>query len=271
MSSAKIWILITGVVIIVSGFLVYSIGRSKSAEKAVFIAKAQELTGQLNERTAEIDRVKADLDQARKDKADFEAKYQSEIAVLEKTAMTYKAKIDALSKEKDSLTKYMENNNAIITKLNKKIETLQKERNEMVKANSRNAADDAPPRFMDLMNETPSVSVESEKPLPGTKLVNDEIVDLGRIIVHQATNETARVEHVNTLYGFIVMSAGTNDGLQQDSVVNITRNNRLIAKAVIKKIRDNVASAVTLPEWTREEIKVGDMISVNTPSGLTKS
>ena len=27
-----------------------------------------------------------------------------------------------------------------------------------------------------------------------------------------------------------------------------------------------LTSAVTLPEWTREEIKVGDLVSVNTPA-----
>ncbi len=267
MSNAKIWILITGIVVIVSGFLLYSISRSKEAEKAVFIVKIQEL----NSRLTEIERTKEELNQARKDKAALEAKYQGEIANLEKMEMSYKSKVDALLREKDSLTKYMENNNSIIAKLNKKIESLQRERNEMVKANSRrDAEEESVPHFTDPMNETslPSPAGGStDTQALGSRLLNEEVVDLGRIIVHPSTSEPARVEHVNALYGFVVLSAGTDDGLKKDSVVNITRNNRLIAKAVIKKVRENVSSAVTLPEWTREEIRAGDVISVNTPAG----
>jgi predicted nuclease with TOPRIM domain len=274
MNNAKIWVLVTGIVVIVSGFLLYSMMRSKEAEKAAFMVKIQELNGRL----AEIDTLKEELEKAKKDKAELEASSQGEITALEnqitdlkKSETNYRAKVDGLLKEKDSLTKYMENNNAIIAKLNKKIETLQKERSEMIEA-KRRGEDGGLANFVDPMNE-PALynrSPESDKPTLGAKLVNEEIVDLGRILVHSATNEAARVEHVNPLYGFVVMSAGTNDGLQKDSVVNITRNNRLIAKAVIKKVRDNVSSAVTLPEWTREEIRVGDMISVTTPAPLPK-
>ena len=58
-----------------------------------------------------------------------------------------------------------------------------------------------------------------------------------------------------------MLSAGSDDGLKKDAIVNITRNNRLVAKAVVKKLRESTASAVTLPEWTREEIQVGDVIT----------
>lgn len=271
MNNAKIWILITGIVAIVSGFLLYSMMRSKEVEKATFMVKIQDLTGRLTQMEA----LKQELEQVKTEKAALEAKSQEDIAALEtriaeskKLEVSNKSKIDALTKEKDSLTKYMENNNAIVAKLNKKIETLQKERDAMVASSNRESDEDLMPRFVDPMNETAPVPIEGEKPRLGGKLVNEEIVDLGRIIVHASTNEAARVEHVNPLYGFIVMSAGTNDGLQKDAVVNITRNNRLVAKAVIKKSRESVSSAVTLPEWTREEIRVGDLISVNSPVSL---
>ena len=118
------------------------------------------------------------------------------------------------------------------------------------------------------MNEVDPEELAASEAVPeqGAKLAGEEVVDLGRIILHRSDNQPAAVEHVNTLYGFIVLSAGTRDGLHKDSIVNITRNNRLVAKAVIKKIREEAASAVTLPEWTREEIRVGDLVSVNTPA-----
>ncbi len=276
MSNAKIWILVTGIVVIVSGFLLFSMIRSREAEKASFMVKVQELTSQL----AEIERVKAELEQVRKDRAELEAKSQAEIASLEaqisdskKNESLLKAKIEALLKEKESMTKYMENNSAIVAKLNKKIESLEKERLQALAEKSR-AESAATARFVDPMNESPDGSASQPAPSQrsmGAKLAEEEIVDLGRIIVHASTQEAARVEHVNSLYGFIVLSAGTNDGLRKDSVVNITRNNRLIAKAVVKKAREDASSAVTLPEWTREEIRVGDLVSVNTPALLPTS
>lgn len=270
MNNAKIWILVTGIVVIVSGFLLYSLARSKETEKASLMVKVQELTG----RVGEVDRLRADLEKLKKEKADLESKGQTESSTFEiqlsdfkKNESLLKAKVDALTKEKESLTKYMENSNAIIAKLNKKIEALETELEQALQDASEDSSDRPAAPFVDPMNESPATAAHPEV-LLGAKLAEEEIVDLGRILVHPSTQEAARVEHVNPLYGFIVLSAGTNDGLRKDSVVNITRNNRLIAKAVIKKVREDVASAVTLPEWTREEIRVGDLISVNSPALL---
>ncbi len=274
MNNTKIWVLITGIVVIISGFLLYFMVRDRETEKASFMVKIQELSGQL----LEIDKLKAELERAKKERAEIEAKSQKDIAAVEslvaeskKSESLLKAKVDALLKEKESLTTYMTNNTAIVAKLNKKIESLERERDEALS----NAKSDstAPPRvrYVDPMTDSPE-PVLTATPAPGrpmgAKLAEEEVVDLGRIIVHPSTHEAARVENVNPLYGFIVLSAGTNDGLRKDSVVNITRNNRLIAKAVVKKAREDVSSAVTLPEWTREEIRVGDLISINAPTVL---
>lgn len=276
MNSSKIWILITGLVLMASAFLLYSTFKSKESEKATFMAKIQEL----NIQVAQLAQVQAELAQLKKEKAELEAKSQADTANLEaqineykKTEMSLRAKVDTLTKEKESMSKYMDNNSIIVGKLQKKIESLEREKKEALeKAREEGAA--PAPRFVDPMNgpaETPVPAaiesrVQAHASEMGARLAGEETVDLGRIIIGQSTNQPAQVEHVNLLYGFIVISAGTDDGLRKDSIVNITRNNRLIAKAVIKKVRNNAASAATLPEWTREEIKVGDFISVNTPA-----
>ena len=263
MNSSKIWILITGVVLMASCFILYSTIKSKESEKASLTAKIQELNVQL----AELGRVQLQLTQLQKEKAELEAKSQADVASLEtqisdykKTEMTLRSKIDSLSKEKEALSKYMNNNNIIVNKLQKKVDALEREKKDALEKAKQT---DSAPRFVDPMEESPKPEIKSEM---GARLADDETVDLGRILIGQSTNQPALVEHVNTLYGFIVISAGTDDGLRKDSIINITRNNRLIAKAVVKKIRNNAASAATMPEWTREEIRVGDIISVNTPA-----
>ncbi len=263
MNSTKIWILVTSLIIMVFGFVLYSTIKSKEAEKASLMVKIQELNGKLTE----LFQVQTELAQLKKEKAELEAKSQADVAALEaqsneykKTELSLHSKIDTLMKEKESLSKYIDNNSVIVAKLQKKIESLELDKKEALE---KTKSFYALPRFVDPMQEVPETEAKLDA---GAKLAGEEAVDLGRIIIRQATNRPAQVEHVNMLYGFIVLSAGTDDGLRKDAIVNIMRNNRLIAKAVVKKIRDNTASAATLPEWTREEIKVGDIISVNSPA-----
>ena len=265
MNKTKIGFLVAGVVVMLFGLIIYATVSSKEADRKSFLAKIQDL----NARVAELPKLQADLEQVKKEKTNLEVKTERDIAALEaqvsdgkKAEATYRAKIEALAKEKDSLTKFMENNNVIVAKLQKKIESLQQEN----KQATEDAKQSGPmSRLSDPMND--SVDGGDARPgSSGTRVSSAEIIDLGHIVMRRSIHQPAAVEHVNSLYGFIVLSAGTDDGLRKDSVVNITRNNRLIAKAVVKKVRSEVASAVTLPEWTREEIKVGDLVSVNSSS-----
>ena len=271
MNNSKIWILITGIVAMVSGFLIYSTVKTKETDRSAFMAKIQDLQG----KTTEMAKLQSDLEEIRKEKAALEAKAQSDIAALEtqvadskKNDAGLRSKVDVLTKEKESLAKYMENNNAIVGKLQKKNEALENEKKRLLDESLRKS--DSVPRFIDPMNEQP-LEVRPSNTERGSRIAEEQVVDLGRIVIRQSTHQPAEVEHVNTLYGFIVLSAGTRDGLQKDSIVNVTRNNRLIAKAVVKKAREEAASAVTLPEWTREEIRVGDLISINSPGPAAQS
>ena len=253
-----------------SGSVIYSTLDSKAKDRTVFLAKIQGLQTDISQ----LQKTQADLQQSIKEKNDQYTKAQSDIAALEgqlgesrKSETTLRSRMDALIKEKESLTKYMENNNAIMAKLQKKIQTLQEERRHLEESKKAERSLSAGPKTDLTSEEAPA---DDEEPAvegaPGSRVADEQIVDLGRIIIRKSTNQPASVEYINSLYSFVVLSAGKGDGLRKDSIVNITRNNRFIAKAVVKKVRDEVASAVTLPEWTREEIKIGDLVSVNNAS-----
>ncbi len=264
LNNAKIWMLLSGVIVLVSCFGMYTLIKSKADEKANFISSMSELNIKINQLEAQI----TQLEQVKKEKAELEAKFQSDITALEtqisdakRSESQLKSKIETIAKEKADLVKYSENNGLIIAKLQKKIELLEKEKRQVMQE-AKNSTEAAPPRYFDPMDDSAAPApTNTNRPEMGSKLVEEEIVDLGRILIREETNEAAKVENVNTLYGFIIISAGSDDGLRKDSIVNITRNNRLVAKAVVKKVRESTASAVTLPEWTREEIRVGDIIS----------
>ncbi len=262
LNNAKIWMLLCGIIFLISGFGIFSIVKSKETDRINFTQQI----GQLSGKVSQLELSKAELEQVKKEKLEMETKFQSDIAALEsqisesrRTESQLKAKLETLAKEKDAMVKYSENSGLIVAKLQKKIEALEREKKEGAET-AKNSTESTAPKFIDPMADTPAKVTEARSEM-GAQLAGEEIVDLGRIIIRQETNEAAKVEHVNTLYGFIVLSAGADDGLKKDAIVNITRNNRLVAKAVVKKVRESTASAVTLPEWTREEIQVGDIIT----------
>ncbi len=255
--------LLCGIIFLVSGFGIFTIVKSKETERAQFMVKLTELTTKVNQ----LELAKTELEQVKKEKVEMEAKFHADIISLEsqiaesrRAESQLKNKLETLAKEKDAMAKYSENSGLIVAKLQKKIEVLEREKKEASEI-AKNTPDVVTPKFVDPMDDVSPTKATDTQPQMGAKLAGEEIVDLGRIIIRRETNEAARVEHVNTLYGFIVLSAGSDDGLRKDAIVNITRNNRLVAKAVVKKLRESTASAVTLPEWTREEIQVGDVIT----------
>lgn len=71
----------------------------------------------------------------------------------------------------------------------------------------------------------------------------------------------AHVISYNKTYNFITLDIGLEDGLRQDMAVSILRNGKTVAKAQVKRLRDNFAAAILLPGTIQTEIHPGDKIS----------
>jgi hypothetical protein len=71
----------------------------------------------------------------------------------------------------------------------------------------------------------------------------------------------ARVIDFNKEYNFITLNLGQNDGLQNNMVVSVVREGRLVAKARVKQVREAVAAAALLPETVRSDVRAGDQIA----------
>lgn len=267
MNDSRTWGVITLAILLISGYLLFSTSQSKDHEKHLRIQKEQELSAKMTE----LGQVETDLAKLKKDKTEAEDKYKASLAALQATADEFKKnaeglliKMAALTKEKETLAKEKEtmiknidDNMTLIAKLNKKVQKLEKEKSEMLVTLEQAKSEKA---SVPAVDENPENQGETQaKPLRG------DIVDLGNIIVHKSSHQPATVEHVNVLYGFVIISAGESDEIHKNSIINISRNNRFIAKAVVEEARENISSAVTLPEWTREEIKIGDLVSISDP------
>jgi uncharacterized phage infection (PIP) family protein YhgE len=267
--NSKTLVVVMLIIVLVSGFLLFTTFKAKETEKKLRVQKEQELSVKMNEAL----QAQTELAQLKKEKSETEAKFQSELATLEASVEEAKAaqkklqaKLDAALREKAEMAKLMDANTLTVSKLNKKIDKLEQEKEDLQqqikKAGSFSSTSSASAREEDGSRSENRASF-SETPANGGRAPLPEVVDLGQIVLHGASNEAAKVEHVNSLYGFIVVSAGSEDGLRTDSMINISRDNRFIAKAIVKKVRGGLSTALIVPEWSRDEIRVGDVISTN--------
>lgn len=71
----------------------------------------------------------------------------------------------------------------------------------------------------------------------------------------------AKVVQVNRQMGFIIINAGSFDGLKQNSVINVYQSGKVAAKAVIRKLTEDASAALLLKEWAHAEVRVGDPVS----------
>ncbi len=261
MPDRKTWLAILGIVVLISGLLIFLVFRGQQTERNLRIQKEQALIA----KTAELTQVQAQLADLKKQKEDLENKLEDALALQEfaqeehdRLTANLNQKIASLAKEKESLTQYVGENTQNVKKLSEKIDRLERDKKQLMQTiqemkDQKAAA--AARRNFDVEEEPEDTDVQQKTSQP-------DVVDLGQIIVRKSTQQAAQVENVNALWGFIVISAGSDDGLKTDSLVNISRNDRFIAKAIVKKVRPNISTAVTLPEWTREEIKPGDLVSL---------
>ena len=73
---------------------------------------------------------------------------------------------------------------------------------------------------------------------------------------------SAQVKEIDLEKGFIIVDAGSQDGIAKNTPLNVMRGGRVIAKAVVKEVRPGTSAAVILPEWTKQDIKKDDQISL---------
>lgn len=240
----------------VVAFLLFTVNNARDAEKKLRLAKETTLTA----KEAELAKKEADLKKLLKQKSDFEKESQEKItgmeaslAALEEKSKSLSSKIDALTKENSALVSDKAYREQTLTELGKKISRLEIDKIDLMEAVRR------------LKESTGLKISEAFGPGPGRKgqAGASSAVKLGKIIVQKSTGSVARVEEVNSVYGFIVVNAGENEGLKKNSVINIIRGNELIGKAVVQKTKDDLCAAVLVPEFLRAPIEPGDAVSLS--------
>ncbi len=264
-------------IFLLSTYWIYS---WKETERKLRMQKELELSDRVSELAQTQDKISDlsnKLSDLSKKKDEIETRLISKIAAFEASSrdydMTIKGqteKLNAMNQENDSLKNEIQEKDKMFADLSKKVYRLnaQKavlsdkiqdlEKNlEMLKEEARKA--------QEAQKAAVTSKVENPESLNGADLTwipDVNTVDLGKIVIQELSGHAAQVQHVDGEFGFIVINAGTDEGLKYNSAVNILRDNKLIGKAVVQKARSNVCTAIIIPQFTKEKVMEGDVISV---------
>ncbi len=251
------------VIILVSAaglFLLYS---SKEVERGRRIQKELELGSKIAELTGLQEQLGKLTEQKKQSEGELNEKIEtlnSLVREYEETIRAQENKLRALTTDSEAVKAEKTKQDKKIRELTQKIQAYEKEnsvlldRVKQAETQKYSSGDEDDETVTSMGDSGPAVHVPPV-------LTENEAVKLGDIVIQKASGNAATVQNVNKLYGFILVNAGQDEGLKKDDVLNIVRHKKLIGKAVVERTKDNMAAAVILPDWTKQEIKNGDLIS----------
>lgn len=266
-------ILTAALVVALAGYSFVLYQSSASAQKKL-IRKEQELS----QKQADLSRTEAQIAELNNSLTGFQDSYQKKINALEMSLREREGAVKVLQDELESLKKENEavardnlEKTGAISDLTERLSALRQEKDRLLKeveelrryvdANKKELQPDAARSAPDSAGNGKPGSGEpfgiSDKDLGA----NIDLVNLGEIVVSQASGRAARVQEVNPVHDFIIIDAGVKDGIREGSVVNIVRRNSLIGKAVVRQVRPGASAALILPEWKKVPVEKGDLIT----------
>ena len=248
------------VVALAAAVIGFSLIKSAAREKSLRIQKETELSIKINE----LGKKETQIAELVKQKDALEAEAKTHAAALDSLTKDYEGKmkglsdnVEALSKDNELMSRQREVDQRQIAELSAKIQSLGADRAALEQKirQLETARNYAAQQSGEGEEESSAVPEDSSD-------AGSEPVELGSIVVQRSSGQAAQVQHFDKVYGFVIINAGAKDGLTKDTVVNITRKDKLIAKAVVEKVKDGVSAAVLLPEFSRGDVKEGDAVAI---------
>lgn len=248
--------------LLIFGVSLYLLNNSRVAEQRVRLQKETELNKRTNE-LFEKEKAIADLNREKKEIEDMLMARQKELEAVKADLARLEARYDAdlsglgeLQAQNRQLLDQLNQSRGGIKEMEQKIQALQADKTALT-AKLGQLEGAVGQRLMQSDVEESPDKIETNARL----LESGDTVKLGKIIVQKNSGQVVRVRDINGVYGFVVIDAGSREGLAKESIINVIRDKRLIARAVIEQVKENSAAAIILPEWTRDEIRVGDVVS----------
>jgi DNA repair exonuclease SbcCD ATPase subunit len=224
-------------------------------ERELVLVKGQrdELEQQLREARQAKQHIEDELAKA-KAKFDEVAKQLDE---ERKAKETLAKSVDERQREIDRIGKDLEQIRTERTTLSKQVATLQQEQEAAQKqfAELQQAKAQLETKVMEL-SEQPTVELEKVVVSgPGAGSPGSSALP-----VQQASATQGQVLVVNREYDFVVVNLGRNQGVAMGQELQIVRDQKVLGRAKVEKIYDELSAAALLPESKKDAIREGDAV-----------
>ncbi len=255
---AIIFILIAA---LIAGYFFISLYNSRQTEHQQRLKKESELAAKL----MELSTKDAKISELEKQIANVQKEFDEKISLMETDLKTrdlanqeLQARLDQSAKEKEAL----QGENALkqknIETLTEKLKNFETDKSDLLNTIHQMKAD-----LEAKKEKNPPAGNEPPHDSPEPLKSNAPTVSLGQIFVQKSSGTAVKIQQVDKLYGFVIISAGSKDGIRPDMTVDIVRGDKLVGKAVVKKVRPNLSAALVLPEPSYGEIQAGDLVSLS--------
>jgi len=87
-------------------------------------------------------------------------------------------------------------------------------------------------------------------------------VQLGKIVVKVAKPSEGSVVEISRKYNFSIVDLGEANGVKSGDLLEVYRNSKLIAKALIENVYDDMSSMIVFDQWRDVDIFVGDTVKL---------
>jgi len=87
-------------------------------------------------------------------------------------------------------------------------------------------------------------------------------IELRKIVVKMANPITGKVIDVNREYNFAVINLGIEDDISSGDILGLYRKDRLIAKAMVENVYEDMSSVMVFDEWRNVVINQGDAVKL---------
>jgi DNA repair exonuclease SbcCD ATPase subunit len=87
-------------------------------------------------------------------------------------------------------------------------------------------------------------------------------IELRKIVVKVVKPAEGKIVEVSRQYNFAVVDLGEEDGVRPGDRMEIYRNKKMIARALIENVYDDMSSLVALDQWRNVDLAVGDSVKL---------
>ena len=269
---------------LIFGALILSLFGAKEAERKRRIdqeLKLVEMTSQLEKAKSELSTL---MDERKTSEGELNSKIESlnqQIEDYERTIKSQETQIASLIADNEALLKEKEDAQKRSEEMAASLREMEQDKIALTRKVKRLESEPSQPAMLSM---PPDSGMASERPalnVPSMPAYTPSVpqasapqamnpVRLGDLVIQRSSGAAATVQNVNKTYGFFIVNAGGKDGLQKGMPIHVLRNDRLVARAVIEKTKDDMSAAV-LSADSKEDIRVGDVITIAPAGGPSAS